>query len=86
MTPSYLTLLTPITYPPYSPDRSVYLLSDLFHIQLLENEPIQTTLLLVGTSQNLKMIASFHLNFAGHKLTSSPLVKMLGVTIDRSLS
>ena len=48
--------------------------------------PSKTTLLLVGTSQNLKKTQSFNVNFAGHILTPSPSVKMLGVTIDHSLS
>ena len=46
----------------------------------------KTTLLLVGTTQNLKKTSSFHLNLPGHVLTPSPFVKMLGVTLDPTLS
>ena len=48
--------------------------------------PTKTTLLLVGTPKNLEKMASFHLKISGHILTPSPLVKMLGVTVDRTLS
>ena len=46
----------------------------------------KTTLLLVGTTKNLKKTSSFHLNLPGHVLTPSPFVKMLGVTLDPTLS
>ena len=46
----------------------------------------KTTLLPVGTTQNLKKTFSFHLNLPGHVLTPSPFVKMLGVTLDPTLS
>ena len=52
----------------------------------LKMNPTKTTLLLVGTTNNLKKISSFHLNFSGHILTPLTSVKMLGVTIDRTLS
>ena len=52
----------------------------------LKMNPSKTTLLLVGTSHNLKKTSSFHVNFSGHTLTPSPFVKMLGVTIDQTLS
>ena len=48
--------------------------------------PTKTSLLLVGTAQNLKKTASFQLNISGHVLTPSPSVKMLGVTVDSNLS
>ena len=48
--------------------------------------PAKTTLLLVGTPNNLKKTSSFHLNISGHVLTPSTSVKMLGVTVDRTLS
>ena len=52
----------------------------------LKMNPSKTTLLLVGTTQNLKKTSSFHLNLPGHVLTPSPFVKMLGVTLDPTLS
>ena len=52
----------------------------------LKMNPSKTSLILVGTSQNLKKIPSFSINIAGHILTPSPSVKMLGVTLDQSLS
>ena len=52
----------------------------------LKMNPGKTTLLLVGTPQNLKKVPSFHLDVAGHTLTPSPFVKMLGVTVDSTLS
>ena len=48
--------------------------------------PSKTTLLLVGTTSNLKKTSSFHLNLPDHVLTPSPFVKMLGVTLDPTLS
>ena len=42
--------------------------------------------ILVGTSHNLKKTSSFRINIAGHILTPSQSVKLLGVTLDRSLS
>ena len=52
----------------------------------LKMNPAKTTLLLVGTTPNLKKTSSFHLNLPGHVLTPSPFVKMLGVTLDPTLS
>ena len=52
----------------------------------LKMNPSKTTLLLVGTAQNLKKTSSFHLNLPDHLLTPSPFVKMLGVTLDPTLS
>ena len=52
----------------------------------LKMNPSKTSLILVGTAQNLKKTSSFSINIAGHILTPSPSVKMLGVTLDRSLS
>ena len=52
----------------------------------LKMNPSKTSLILVDTSQNLKKIPSFSINIAGHILTPSPSVKMLGVTLDQSLS
>ena len=52
----------------------------------LKMNPSKTTLLLVGTGQNLKKTSSFSLNISGHTLQPSPFVKMLGVTVDSTLS
>ena len=52
----------------------------------LKMNPPKTTLLLAGTTQNLKKTSSFHLNLPGHVLTPSPFVKMLGMTLDPTLS
>ena len=48
----------------------------------LKMNPSKTSLILVGTSQNLKKIPSFSINIAGHIITPSPSVNMLGVTLD----
>jgi hypothetical protein len=48
--------------------------------------PTKTTLLLVGTSHTLKNTTSFSLNVAGHVLTPSPSVKMLGMIFDNKLT
>ena len=50
----------------------------------LKMNPAKTTLLLVGTTPNLKKTSSFHLNLPDHVLTPSPFVKMLVVTLDPS--
>ena len=52
----------------------------------LKMNPSKTTLLLVGTTHNLKKSSSYHLNLSGHILTPSTSVKMLGVMVDRTLS
>ena len=52
----------------------------------LKMNQTKTTLLLVGTNHNLKKTSSFHLNLPDHVLTPSPFVKMLGVTLDPTLS
>ena len=57
-----------------------------FTANSLKMNPTKTTLLLVGTTNNLKKTSSFHLNLSGHILTPLTSVKMLGVTIDRTLS
>ena len=67
-------------------EESLLAVKSYFTSNSLKMNPSKTTLLLVGTSQNLKKTTSFHVNFAGHLLTPSPSVKMLGVTIDQSLS
>ena len=52
----------------------------------LKMNPSKTTLILVGTPHNLKRTSSFRINIADHVLTPSSSVKMLGVTINQSLS
>ena len=52
----------------------------------LKMNPSKTTLLLVGTTNNLKKTVSFQLKVSGHVLTPSTSVKMLGVTVDQTLS
>ena len=60
--------------------------SSYFTSNSLKMNPTKTTLILVGTAHNLKKASSFHINIADHTLIPSPSVKMLGVTLDRSLS
>ena len=52
----------------------------------LKMNPTKTTLLLVGTPHSLKKATSFQLCIGDHVLKPSPFVKMLGVTIDSSLT
>ena len=67
-------------------EETILAVQSYFTSNSLKMNPSKTTLLLVGTAQNLKKTASFHLNISGHILTPSPFVKMLGVTVDSNLS
>lgn len=57
-----------------------------FSANSLKMNPTKTTLLLAGTKQNLDRCESFNLNISGYILQPSPCVKMLGVTVDSTLS
>ena len=67
-------------------EETIRTVQSYFTSNSLKMNPSKTTLLLLGTAQNLKKTASFHLNISGHLLTPSPFVKMLGVTVDSNLS
>ena len=67
-------------------EETLLTVQSFFTSNSLKMNPAKTTLLLVGTPNNLKKTSSFHLNISGHVLTPSTSVKMLGVTVDRTLS
>ena len=57
-----------------------------FTANSLKMNPTKTNLLLVGTSHAVNKASSFQLLVADHTLNPQPAVKMLGVTIDNTLS
>ena len=57
-----------------------------FTANSLQMNPAKTNLLLVGTPQNLKKVSSLQLNIPNHTLYPQPSIKMLGVTIDCTMS
>ena len=67
-------------------ENTILTLQSYFTANSLKMNPTKTTLLLVGTSQSIKKAASFQLNINDFVLKPSPFVKMLGVTIDSTLS
>ena len=68
-------------------EETLLAVQSFFTSNSLKMNPSKTTLLLVGTTtNNLKKASSFHLNLSGCILTPSASVKMLGVTVDRTLS
>ena len=67
-------------------EETLLIVRSYFTSNSLKMNPSKTTLILVGTSHNLKKTSSFRINIAGHILTPSQTVKLLGVTLDRSLS
>ena len=67
-------------------EETLLIVRSYFTSNSLKMNPSKTTLILVGTPQNLKKTSSFRINIAGHILTPSQSVKLLGVTLDRSLS
>ena len=66
-------------------EETLLIVRSYFTSNSLKMNPSKTTLILVGTPQNLKKTSSFRINIAGHILTPSLSVKLLGVTLDRSL-
>ena len=67
-------------------EETLLIVRSYFTSNSLKMNPSKTTLILVGTPQNLEKTSSFRINIAGHILTPSQSVKLLGVTLDRSLS
>ena len=67
-------------------EETIRTVQSYFTSNSLKMNPSKTTLLLVGTSPNLKKASSFQLRISDHVLTPSPSVKMLGVTVDSDLS
>ena len=57
-----------------------------FTANSLKMNPSKTNLLLVGTSQVISKTSSFQLNISNHILHPLPAVKMLGVTVDCTMS
>ena len=67
-------------------EQTLLMVQSYFTSNSLKMNPSKTTLLLVGTANNLKKTSSYQLDVSGHLLTPSGSVKMLGVTVDRTLS
>ena len=67
-------------------EESLRAVLNYFTSNSLKMNPSKTNLLISSTPQNLKKASNFYLNLPGHVLKPSSQVKMLGVTIDPSLS